>query len=197
MEEKKKGFFARLKEGLTKTRNSIVSGIDSVFRGFTDIDDDFYEEIEEILIMGDLGVDATEKILTDMKQKVKELHLKEPHECKEVLIDSIRRQMDLGENAYEFEHRKSVVLVIGVNGVGKTTSIGKLADQLKAEGNSVLLAAADTFRAGAIDQIDTWASLKSGENVQMLVLFPIRKVPTRQQLFLMLFRQQRQEIQMF
>ena len=97
MEEKKKGFFARLKEGLTKTRNSIVSGIDSVFRGFTDIDDDFYEEIEEILIMGDLGVDATEKILTDMKQKVKELHLKEPHECKEVLIDSIRRQMDLGE----------------------------------------------------------------------------------------------------
>ena len=182
MEEKKKGFFARLKEGLTKTRNSIVSGIDSVFRGFTDIDDDFYEEIEEILIMGDLGVDATEKILTDMKQKVKELHLKEPHECKEVLIDSIRRQMDLGENAYEFEHRKSVVLVIGVNGVGKTTSIGKLADQLKAEGNSVLL---------------QLISLKSGENVQMLVLFPIRKVPTRQQLFLMLFRQQRQEIQMF
>ena len=156
MEEKKKGFFARLKEGLTKTRNSIVSGIDSVFRVFTDIDDDFYEEIEEILIMGDLGVDATEKILTDMKQKVKELHLKEPHECKEVLIDSIRRQMDLGENAYEFEHRKSVVLVIGVNGVGKTTSIGKLADQLKAEGNSVLLAAADTFRAAAIDQLEEW-----------------------------------------
>ncbi len=156
MEEKKKGFFARLKEGLTKTRNSIVSGIDSVFRGFTDIDDDFYEEIEEILIMGDLGVDATEKILTDMKQKVKELHLKEPQECKEVLIDSIRRQMDLGENAYEFEHRKSVVLVIGVNGVGKTTSIGKLADQLKAEGNSVLLAAADTFRAAAIDQLEEW-----------------------------------------
>lgn len=156
MEEKKKGFFARLKEGLTKTRNSIVSGIDSVFRGFTDIDDDFYEEIEEILIMGDLGVDATEKILADMKQKVKELHLKEPQECKEVLIDSIRRQMDLGENAYEFEHRKSVVLVIGVNGVGKTTSIGKLADQLKAEGNSVLLAAADTFRAAAIDQLEEW-----------------------------------------
>ena len=144
MEEKKKGFFARLKEGLTKTRNSIVSGIDSVFRGFTDIDDDFYEEIEEILIMGDLGVDATEKILTDMKQKVKELHLKEPHECKEVLIDSIRRQMDLGENAYEFEHRKSVVLVIGVNGVGKTTSIGKLADQLKAEARNTDVLICDT-----------------------------------------------------
>ena len=158
MEEKKKGFFARLKEGLTKTRNSIVSGIDSVFRGFTDIDDDFYEEIEEILIMGDLGVDATEKILTDMKQKVKELHLKEPHECKEVLIDSIRRQMDLGENAYEFENRKSVVLVIGVNGVGKTTSVGKLAGQLKDQGKKVILAAADTFRAAAIEQLTEWSA---------------------------------------
>ena len=158
MEEKKKGFFARLKEGLTKTRNSIVSGIDSVFRGFTDIDDDFYEEIEEILIMGDLGVDATEKILTDMKQKVKELHLKEPHECKEVLIDSIRRQMDLGENAYEFEHRKSVVLVIGVNGVGKTTSVGKLAGKLKDQGKKVILGAADTFRAAAGEQLTQWAN---------------------------------------
>lgn len=158
MEEKKKGFFARLKEGLTKTRNSIVSGIDSVFRGFTDIDDDFYEEIEEILIMGDLGVDATEKILTDMKQKVKELHLKEPHECKEVLIDSIRRQMDLGENAYEFEHRKSVVLVIGVNGVGKTTTIGKLAGKLKNQGKKVILGAADTFRAAAGEQLTEWAN---------------------------------------
>lgn len=156
MEEKKKGFFARLKEGLAKTRDSIVSGIDSVFRGFTDIDDDFYEEIEEILIMGDLGVDATEKILEDMKRKVKELHLKEPHECKEILIDSIQRQMDLGENAYEFENRRSIVLVIGVNGVGKTTSIGKLADQLQSQGKSVLLAAADTFRAAAIDQLEEW-----------------------------------------
>ena len=156
MEEKKKGFFARLKEGLAKTRDSIVSGIDSVFRGFTDIDDDFYEEIEEILIMGDLGVNTTEKIMEDIRQKVKELHLKEPQECKQVLIDSIRRQMDLGENAYEFEHHKSVVLVIGVNGVGKTTSIGKLADQMKDQGKSVLLAAADTFRAAAIDQLEEW-----------------------------------------
>ena len=191
MEEKKKGFFARLKEGLTKTRNSIVSGIDSVFRGFTDIDDDFYEEIEEILIMGDLGVDATEKILTDMKQKVKELHLKEPHECKEVLIDSIRRQMDLGENAYEFEHRKSVVLVIGVNGVGKTTSIGKLADQLKAEGNSVLLAAADTFRAAAIDQLEEWGkranvgviSHKEGSDPAAVIFDAVQAAKAKQEAF--------------
>jgi nucleoside-triphosphatase THEP1 len=192
MEEKKKGFFARLKEGLTKTRNSIVSGIDSVFRGFTDIDDDFYEEIEEILIMGDLGVDATEKILTDMKQKVKELHLKEPHECKEVLIDSIRRQMDLGENAYEFEHRKSVVLVIGVNGVGKTTSIGKLADQLKAEGNSVLLAAADTFRAAAIDQLEEWGkranvgviSHKEGSDPAAVIFDAVQAAKAKQEAYI-------------
>mgnify|MGYP000738845622 CR=1 FL=1 len=154
----KKGFFSRLVSGLTKTRKNIASGLDSIFHGFSKIDDDFYEEIEEILIMGDLGVDATEKILTDMKQKVKELHLKEPHECKEVLIDSIRRQMDLGENAYEFEHRKSVVLVIGVNGVGKTTSVGKLAGKLKDQGKKVILGAADTFRAAAGEQLTQWAN---------------------------------------
>lgn len=154
--EEKKGFFARLKAGLTKTRDSIVSGIDSVFRGFSAIDEDFYEEIEEILIMGDIGVDTTGKIIEELKEKVKEQHIKEPEECKQLLIDSIREQMDLGENAYEFEKRKSVVLVIGVNGVGKTTSIGKLASQIKAQGKSVTLAAADTFRAAAIDQLEEW-----------------------------------------
>lgn len=158
MEEKKKGFFQRLKEGLTKTRNNIVSGIDMVFRGFSAIDDDFYEEIEEVLIMGDLGVETTEKIIEDLKEKVKENHIREPQECKQLLIDSIKAQMDLGENAYEFEHRKSVILVIGVNGVGKTTSIGKMASQLKAQGNSVLLAAADTFRAAAIEQLEAWSN---------------------------------------
>ena len=156
MAEGKKGFFGRLVEGLTKTRNNIVSGIDSIFSGFSAIDDDFYEEIEETLIMGDLGIQTTMAIVEDLRNKVKEQHIKDPEQCKEILIGSIKEQMDLGENAYEFEHRKSVVLVIGVNGVGKTTSIGKLADQLKAEGNSVLLAAADTFRAAAIDQLEEW-----------------------------------------
>ena len=155
--EKKKGFFARLKEGLTKTRNSIVSGIDSVFRGFTDIDDDFYEELEEMLIMGDIGVATTEKIIDDLKAKVRELKIKEPLECKQLLIDSIKEQMNLGENAYEYENRKSVLLVIGVNGVGKTTSIGKIAAGLKAQGKKVILAAADTFRAAAIEQLTEWA----------------------------------------
>ena len=157
MAEGKKGFFGRLVEGLAKTRNNIVSGIDSIFSGFSAIDDDFYEEIEETLIMGDLGIQTTMSIVEDLRAKVKEQHIKEPEECKELLINSIKEQMDLGENAYEFEHRKSVVLVIGVNGVGKTTSVGKLAGQLKDSGHKVILAAADTFRAAAIEQLTDWA----------------------------------------
>ena len=157
MGEKKRGFFSRLVEGLTKTRDSIVSGIDSVFSGFSAIDDDFYEEIEETLIMGDLGIQTTMAIVEDLRKKVKENHIKDPAECKDLLIASIKEQMDLGENAYEFENRKSVVLVIGVNGVGKTTSVGKLAGQLKDQGKKVILAAADTFRAAAIEQLTEWA----------------------------------------
>ena len=158
MEEKKKGFFSRLVEGLNKTRENIVSGMDSIFSGFSAIDEDFYEELEVTLIMGDLGIQTTMSVLEDLRKKVKEQHIKEPSECKRLLIDSIREQMDLGENAYEFENRKSVVLVIGVNGVGKTTSVGKLAGQLKDEGKKVILAAADTFRAAAIEQLTEWAN---------------------------------------
>lgn len=153
----KKGFFKRLVEGLTKTRNNIVSGIDSIFSGFSAIDEDFYGEIEEILIMGDLGINATTAIIEDLKQKVKEQHIKEPSACKQLLIDSIKAQMNVGETAYEFENRQSVVLVIGVNGVGKTTSIGKLAGKLKDQGKKVILAAADTFRAAAGEQLTEWA----------------------------------------
>ena len=147
----KKGFFKRLVEGLTKTRNNIVSGIDSIFSGFSAIDEDFYEEIEEILIMGDLGINATTAIIEDLKQKVKEQHIKEPSACKQLLIDSIKAQMNVGETAYEFENRQSVVLVIGVNGVGK------LAGKLKDQGKKVILAAADTFRAAAGEQLTEWA----------------------------------------
>ena len=138
-------------------RNNIVSGIDSIFSGFSAIDEDFYEEIEEILIMGDLGINATTAIIEDLKQKVKEQHIKEPSACKHLLIDSIKAQMNVGETAYEFENRQSVVLVIGVNGVGKTTSIGKLAGKLKDQGKKVILAAADTFRAAAGEQLTEWA----------------------------------------
>ena len=152
------GFFKKLVSGLTKTRDNVVKGLNSVFHGFTKIDDDFYEELEEILIMGDLGVATTEKIINDLKAKVKELKIKEPEECKKLLINSIKEQMDLGENAYEYEDKKSVVLVIGVNGVGKTTSIGKIAAGLNKKGKKVVLAAADTFRAAAIEQLTEWAN---------------------------------------
>lgn len=156
--EEKKGFFKRLVSGLTKTRDNIVSGIDAIFHGFSEIDDDFYEEIEEILIMGDIGVHATENILDSLKQKVKENHIKKPEECKEFLIESIKEQMQVGETAYRFEQEKSVVLIVGVNGVGKTTSVGKLAGKLKAQGKKVVLAAADTFRAAAGEQLHEWAA---------------------------------------
>lgn len=158
------GFFKKLVSGLTKTRDNIVHGIDNVFSGFSKIDDDFYEELEETLIMGDLGVNTTEEIIENLKEKVKENHIKDPADCKELLINTIKEQMDLGENAYEFENRKSIVLVIGVNGVGKTTSIGKLAAQLKAQGKKVVLAAADTFRAAAIEQLTEWAN-RSGVDI--------------------------------
>lgn len=152
------GFFDRLVQGLTKTRNNIVSGIDAIFNGFSNIDEDFYEELEEILIMGDLGVHATENILDDLRKKVKENHIKEPADCKQFLIDSIKEQMKVEETAYRFEEEKSVLLVIGVNGVGKTTTVGKLAGKFKAQGKKVVIAGADTFRAAAGEQLKEWAN---------------------------------------
>ena len=162
-EEKKGGFFSRLVSGLTKTRDNIVSGMDSIFHGFTHIDDDFYEELEEVMIMGDLGVQATYDILDDLKEKVKERHIKEPADCREILIESIKEQMDVGETAYEFEDKTSVVMMIGVNGVGKTTTIGKLAGKLRAQNKKVVLAAADTFRAAAGEQLKEWANRSQAE----------------------------------
>ena len=157
-EEKKGGFFSRLASGLTKTRDNIVSGMDSIFHGFTHIDDDFYEELEEILIMGDIGINATTSILEHLKEQVAEQHIKEPSQCKQLLIDSIKKQMQVESTEYEFENRKSVILVIGVNGVGKTTSVGKLAGKLKDQGKKVILGAADTFRAAAGEQLTQWAN---------------------------------------
>lgn len=154
----KKGFFGKLVAGLQKTRDNIIAGMDSIFSGFSAIDDEFYEEIEETLIMGDIGIQTTMSIVEDLKKKVKEQGVKDPAQCKQLLMDSIRKQMDLGENAYEFENRKSVLLIIGVNGVGKTTSVGKLAGQFKDQGKKVILAAADTFRAAAIEQLTEWAN---------------------------------------
>ena len=154
--KEKKGFFARLKEGLAKTRNNIVESFADVF-GASHIDDDFYENLEETFIMADMGYETTEKVIEDLKQRVEDSHIKEPAACKELVINIIRDQMSVDESAYDFENKKTVVLVIGVNGVGKTTTIGKLAAQYRQRGKRVLMAAADTFRAAAIDQLKTWA----------------------------------------
>ncbi len=157
MGENKSGFFRKLVQGLSKTRNNIAHGIDAIFSGFSSIDDDFYEELEEILIMADLGINTTTAIIENLRQKVKENKIKDPSECRQLLINSMKEQMQLADNAYEFENKKSVVLLIGVNGVGKTTSVGKLAGQMKDMGKKVMVAAADTFRAAAIEQLTEWA----------------------------------------
>ncbi len=158
MGEEKKGFFSRLKEGLTKTRNNIVHSIDAVFSGFSSIDEEFYEELEEILIMGDIGVKSTGEILDRLREQVRENHIKDPEDCKSFLIQNIKEQMQVGETAYAFEEKQSIVLVIGVNGVGKTTTVGKLAGKLKEQRRKVLIAAADTFRAAAGEQLGEWAN---------------------------------------
>lgn len=152
------GFFSRLKAGLSKTRSGIVKGMNSVFSSHSRIDDDFYEELEEIMIMGDVGVHASEEILDSLKEKVAEEKIKDPMECRRLLLDSMKDEMRTGAGDYEFENRKSVLLIIGVNGVGKTTSIGKLACIFKNQGRKVLLAAADTFRAAAGEQLAEWSS---------------------------------------
>lgn len=154
--QEKQGFFGRLKQGLSKTRNNIVSNMNSLFTGSDRIDEDFYEELEEILIMGDMGVNATSQILEGLKKQVKEQHIKAPAECKELLISQIKEQMQVEEIAYKFEEVQSVVMVIGVNGVGKTTTVGKLAGKWKNQGKKVLIGAADTFRAAAGEQLEEW-----------------------------------------
>lgn len=155
--KEKKGFFKRLKEGLSKTRNNITESFNNLFKA-SELDDDFYDELEETLIMSDMGFETTEKIIDDLKSKVKELKIKEAEACRDLVINIIRDQMSVEESAYDFEKKKTVVFVIGVNGVGKTTSIGKLAAQYKSQGKKVLMAAADTFRAAAIDQLKTWSN---------------------------------------
>ena len=156
-EQKRRGFFGKLVDGLAKTRNNIMTGVDEVF-GLTEIDEDFWEELEEALIMADLGVNTTMAIIEDLKEKVGDRRIKEPSAVKELLKEELKEQMSLNHAAYEFEEKKSVLLIIGVNGVGKTTTIGKLAMRYKNQGKKVVLAAADTFRAAAIEQLTEWAN---------------------------------------
>ena len=137
-------FFEKLQQGLNKTREGIVKGIDNVFNGYSSIDDDFYEELEETLIMGDIGINATSRIIDELRRQVREQHITDPTKCRALLIQDIWQQMKIDEHAYDFEDQKSVIFVIGVNGVGKTTSVGKLAAIFKRKGKKVIIAAADT-----------------------------------------------------
>ncbi len=152
------GFFAKLQAGLTKTRDNIAKGIDSVFSGASVIDEDFYEELEEVLIMGDIGINATSKILDELREQVRTQHINNPEACRALLIQDIWNQMKTGDGAYDFEDKKTVIFIIGVNGVGKTTSVGKLAAIFKKKGKKVIIAAADTYRAAATEQLQEWAN---------------------------------------
>lgn len=150
------GFFTKLTAGLSKTRSSISNAIGSVISSFTKIDEELFEELEEILIMSDIGAVTSAKICDILREKVKEQRVKEPEEIKGMLAE-IMADMLKGDTSLKMTTKPSFVFVIGVNGVGKTTTIGKLASQIKQSGKSVILGAADTFRAAAIDQLDIWA----------------------------------------
>ncbi|MBR2937590.1 MAG: signal recognition particle-docking protein FtsY [Oscillospiraceae bacterium] len=151
------GFFDKIKAGLTKTRTALSDTLGSVFSGFSEIDDDFYDELEECLILADLGVDTAVKATDCLRKTVKERHIKTTEEAKEALKEILTEMVSVGESALNLSTTPSVVLVIGVNGVGKTTTIGKIATRLKNEGKNVLMVAGDTFRAAAADQLEIWA----------------------------------------
>ena len=158
------GFFDKIKAGLTKTRDALSDTLGSVFTGFSEIDDDFYDELEESLILADLGVDTAVKATDRLRKTIKERHLKATEEAKEALKAILVDMLNVGDTALNLSTTPSVVLVIGVNGVGKTTTIGKIATQLKNQGKSVLLVAGDTFRAAAADQLEIWAQ-RSGSGI--------------------------------
>ena len=158
------GFFDKIKAGLAKTRNAMVNTVGSVFSGFSAIDDDFYDELEESLILADLGVETAMKAVERLRDMVRERRIKDPEEAKTALREVLVDMLNVGPSELQLGTKPSVVLVIGVNGVGKTTTIGKLAHQLKSEGKKVLLCAADTFRAAAADQLEIW-SRRSGAQI--------------------------------
>lgn len=150
------GFFNKIKEGLKKTRDAVIGQIDSMLKSFTKIDDELFEELEELLVMGDVGVPTAEKICEELKKKVKKEGIKNPNEIHRLLEETVSDMLRGGEEL-DLSTTPSIILVIGVNGVGKTTTIGKLANHLTKQGKKVILAAGDTFRAAAIEQLEIWA----------------------------------------
>ena len=151
------GFFDKIKAGLTKTREALSGTLGSVFSGFSEIDDDFYDELEESLILADLGVDTSVKAVGRLRKAVREQHLKTTEEAREALKEILVDMLSVGDTELNLSTHPSVILVIGVNGVGKTTTIGKIAKQLTSQGKKVMLVAGDTFRAAAADQLEIWA----------------------------------------
>ena len=150
------GLFKKIKDGLKKTRDSVVSQIDSMLKSFTKIDEELFEELTELLVMGDVGIQTAEQITDELRVRVKKEGIKDPKEITQ-LLQEVVADMLRGDEELKISTKPSIILVIGVNGVGKTTTIGKLANNLKKQGKSVLLAAADTFRAAAIEQLEIWA----------------------------------------
>lgn len=165
-EEKKQGFFSKIKEGLTKTRKAMANTLGSVFSGFSSLDDDFYDELEECLILADLGVETSGKAVEALRRRVKENHLKEPEQAKQALKEILVDMLNVGDTKLRLNTKPSVILVIGVNGVGKTTTIGKLAKQMVDDGKKVLMCAGDTFRAAAADQLEIWANRTGADIVR-------------------------------
>ena len=164
--EKKPGFFKRLVSGLTKTRDNIVSGIDSLFSGFSHIDDDFYEELEDLLVMSDIGAETTDKVIEKMRLMCFDRNITKGYKAKECLMEILMQYLEIGDNSLKLSTKPSVILMVGVNGVGKTTTIGKLAAMLIAEGKKVLLCAGDTFRAAAAEQLGIWAERTGADIVR-------------------------------
>ncbi len=150
------GLFAKIKEGLKKTRDSVVGQIDSMLKSFTKIDESLFEELEELLVMGDVGIYTAERICTELRKRVKKEGITDPNEVHRLLEEIVADMLDGGQEL-NINTKPSIILVIGVNGVGKTTTIGKLANNLRRDGKKVLLSAADTFRAAAIEQLEVWA----------------------------------------
>ena len=160
------GFFDKLKQGLNKTKESLNEKINNVFSNFRKVDEDFLEELEEALIMSDIGIETSTKIIANLRDKIKKEKIEDEEQVKEALREEIENILEISDNSLKLETKPSVILVIGVNGVGKTTSIGKMAARLARDGKKVVVAAADTFRAAAVEQLEIWAKRAGAEIVK-------------------------------
>ena len=160
------GFFSKLKEGLSKTKNSFDEKINNVFSHFRKVDEELLEELEEALIMSDVGMDTSLEIISNLRDRIKKEKIEDEEDVKRVLREEMLKLLDVGNNDLKLETTPAIILVVGVNGVGKTTSIGKIANKLVKEGKKVVIAAADTFRAAAVEQLEIWANRVGCEMVK-------------------------------